>query len=108
MFDLHYRGSSIAMDVARGLHFLHSNGVLHLDLKSANILLSRHGSAKIADVGMARLKDAIGVGTQISCGARLAGRAPIAGLNCHFAAESRRAGDEVLDSQLLTGTNFFC
>jgi serine/threonine protein kinase len=42
-------------DVARGLAYLHSKRVVHLDLKSANILLSRTGAAKIADVGMARV-----------------------------------------------------
>jgi serine/threonine protein kinase len=57
------------MDIARGLHFLHSNGVLHLDLKSANILLSRHNHAKIADVGMARLKAAAVVGKDLPFGA---------------------------------------
>lgn len=51
----HHRGGQIAMDVARGLHFLHSNRVVHLDLKSPNILLTRYGVAKIGDVGMARI-----------------------------------------------------
>ena len=46
------RGKQIALDVARGLHYLHSRRILHLDLKSANILLSREGlRAKIADTG---------------------------------------------------------
>ena len=27
------RGRKIAVDVARGLHFLHSNKIVHLDLK---------------------------------------------------------------------------
>lgn len=45
----------VALDVARGLHFLHSRSIVHNDLKSANILLSRDGTAKIADVGLARV-----------------------------------------------------
>ncbi len=43
------------IDVARGLHYLHSKRVVHFDLKSANILLSRAGTAKLADIGMARV-----------------------------------------------------
>lgn len=49
------RGPSVALDVALGLHYLHSRNTLHLDLKSANILLDRHGRAKIADVGVAQI-----------------------------------------------------
>eukprot|EP00887_Chlorella_sp_A99_P003887 scaffold11.g3887.t1 len=45
----------IALDVARGLVFLHSRRIVHFDLKSPNILLSRDGTAKIADVGMAKI-----------------------------------------------------
>lgn len=45
----------VALDVARGLHFLHSRNIVHNDLKSANILLSKDGTAKIADVGLARV-----------------------------------------------------
>ena len=48
-------GRNIALDVARGLHFLHSRSVVHFDLKSHNILLSREGTAKITDVGLARI-----------------------------------------------------
>lgn len=36
----------IALDIARGLHFLHSRRVVHLDLKSPNILLARDFTAK--------------------------------------------------------------
>ncbi|KAL4437441.1 hypothetical protein ABPG75_004580 [Micractinium tetrahymenae] len=49
------RGKKIALDVGRGLVFLHSKRVVHLDIKSPNVLLARDGTAKIADVGMARI-----------------------------------------------------
>ena len=49
------RGRSICIDVLRGLHFLHSKRVVHMDLKSPNILLTRHGDAKLADVGLAKV-----------------------------------------------------
>ena len=47
------RGAAVALDVARGLHFLHSRQIMHLDLKSPNILLAADGMAKIANVGLA-------------------------------------------------------
>ena len=48
-------GRNIALCAAQGMHFLHTNRIVHLDLKSANVLLSRDGSvAKLADVGLAR------------------------------------------------------
>ncbi|KAK9812352.1 hypothetical protein WJX73_004586 [Symbiochloris irregularis] len=48
------RGKSIALQVARGLFYLHSNGIVHLDIKSPNILLNQAWQAKIADAGLAR------------------------------------------------------
>ena len=50
------RGKGIALDVARGLCFLHANNIIHRDLKSKNILLTEDwGSAKIADIGTAAI-----------------------------------------------------
>ena len=48
------RGKRIAIDVARGLVHLHSRSIVHMDLKSPNILLAKDFTAKIADVGLAR------------------------------------------------------
>jgi len=49
----------VALDVALGLNYLHSQKppMMHRDLKSPNVLLSEEGNAKIADVGMVRAQD---------------------------------------------------
>lgn len=56
----------MAKDVLQGLHFLHSKRIVHLDLKSPNILLTRHGQAKLADVGLARVISEQNYLTQLS------------------------------------------
>lgn len=50
------RGKYIAIDIIKGLVFLHKNKVMHRDIKSKNILLDEQGNAKIADVGLARVR----------------------------------------------------
>lgn len=47
--------SLIAIDVARGLEFLHQKNVIHRDMKSLNVLLDSKYRAKICDFGMVRL-----------------------------------------------------
>ena len=55
IFGWYLRGAQCVSDVANGLHYLHTKRVVHFDLKSANILLSKAGTAKLADIGMARV-----------------------------------------------------
>jgi serine/threonine-protein kinase len=43
------------LQIARGLEFAHSRGVIHRDVKPANVRILEDGSAKILDFGIAKL-----------------------------------------------------
>ncbi|KAF9062440.1 kinase-like domain-containing protein [Rhodocollybia butyracea] len=45
----------IIVELSNGLKFIHDSGVIHLDLKPANIFLTSEGRFKIGDFGMASL-----------------------------------------------------
>ena len=47
----------IVIDVCRGLDFAHKRGVVHRDVKPANIRVLHDGSVKLVDFGIARLAD---------------------------------------------------
>ena len=43
-------------DLLSGLQYSHEHGVVHRDVKPANVMLTRDGRAKIADFGIARIE----------------------------------------------------
>lgn len=49
------RALEIAVDVCQGIVFAHSQKILHRDLRPANILLTREGTAKVTDFGTSRV-----------------------------------------------------
>ncbi|XP_073313693.1 serine/threonine/tyrosine-protein kinase HT1-like [Primulina huaijiensis] len=44
---------SMALDIARGMEYIHSHGVIHRDLKPENILINKDFQLKVADLGIA-------------------------------------------------------
>ncbi|KAG0256967.1 hypothetical protein DFQ27_005387, partial [Actinomortierella ambigua] len=56
----------LASEIAQGLAFIHQEKVLHRDLKSANVLLTRHMEVKLADFGLAKVKSMTMAATRAS------------------------------------------
>ena len=50
------RKLKLALNTARGLAFLHQKGIVHRDVKSLNVLVSKNNEVKIADFGLAKVK----------------------------------------------------
>lgn len=44
----------VMQQLLNGLYFIHSNKILHRDMKAANILITKNGVLKLADFGLAR------------------------------------------------------
>jgi len=55
--------AAVVRDTGDALEFAHKNGVLHLDIKPANLLINREGSVKIIDFGVSALSQATGQST---------------------------------------------
>jgi serine/threonine protein kinase/tetratricopeptide (TPR) repeat protein len=51
-----YEAINIALQIAEGLQAAHEKGVVHRDIKSANIMITEQGQVKIMDFGLAKLK----------------------------------------------------
>jgi serine/threonine-protein kinase len=47
------RDVAVLMDVCRALHFAHERGVVHRDVKPANVMVGKHGEVYLLDWGIA-------------------------------------------------------
>ena len=56
---LYHLEVNLCHDVALALAYLHSNGIIHRDLSSNNVLLIAGSRAKVTDFGMSKLVDAV-------------------------------------------------
>jgi len=57
------RAAAIALECSRILQYLHSRGVVHNDIKPANIFILRTGKIKLLDLGVAKADSLPGVPT---------------------------------------------
>jgi len=86
-FEVH-RAARLMRTVAEALAYAHSLGVLHLDLKPANVLLDEDGVPHVADFGLARRID----------GALAIDNEEVSGTPAYMAPEQARAGAQAITS----------
>jgi tetratricopeptide (TPR) repeat protein len=46
----------VTIQFARGLHFAHEQGLVHQDIKPANVMMTQNGVAKVTDFGLAKAR----------------------------------------------------
>jgi eukaryotic-like serine/threonine-protein kinase len=74
---------NIAVQMAEGLHVAHENGIVHRDIKSANVIVTDKGQVKIMDFGLAHLAG----------GARITRTGTIVGTPVYMSPEQVRGQD---------------
>ena len=48
-------------ELATGLYYLHSKGVIYADLKPSNVLINEYNKLKLSDFGLARKIESVDV-----------------------------------------------
>ncbi|KAF8526299.1 kinase-like domain-containing protein [Hysterangium stoloniferum] len=97
---------TLILEVASGIQFMHDRGIVHGDLKSANIMIDDAGHARIIDFGLSRiLSDTQGEDIYHPSGTSLWWSAPellIEGAVCTKSSDIYAFGSTILE--VLTGS----
>jgi serine/threonine-protein kinase len=67
------KASRLILQIARGLEHAHGMGIIHRDIKPANILVGTDGTAKLADLGLAKQLEDEGGGGESPLGLTMQG-----------------------------------
>ncbi|KAG8779179.1 hypothetical protein FRC12_024593 [Ceratobasidium sp. 428] len=93
---------TLSGQIAEGLSYLHASGVVHGDLKGANVLISQDGVAQLADFGNAKLEEYTLKFTKTSTKEAMSSRwaAPelFVGSSCSYATDVYALGMTILEA----------
>ena len=90
----------IAREAAQALHYAHTHGIVHRDVKPENILLAKDGGTLVADFGIARVLQGDGTGTDTagSSDTRLTASGLAVGTPAYMSPE-QSAGERAVDAR---------